>query len=86
MKPDPKKLAAEIFGTNLDIRDPDFTIEGNQVIRYIGAGGEAVVPNGIKTICEDAFKGNTTVTSVYLPDSVKFIDSYAFAGCTALKK
>ena len=34
---------------------------------------------------EGVFQGNTTITSVNLPDSIQWIESYAFDGCTALK-
>lgn len=34
----------------------------------------------------DAFKGNTTITSVTIPKSVKMIDAYSFNGCSNLTK
>lgn len=37
-----------------------------------------VVPSWIKTIPGGAFKGNNHVTEVYIPESVKYIESGAF--------
>ncbi len=50
---------------------------------------EIVIPsdyNGkpVTAIAPDAFKNNTTITSVFVPDSVTSIGSYAFAYCSKL--
>ena len=42
------------------------------------------LPNGIKTVNEFVFQGNTLLSSVELPDGVTSIESYAFEGCSAL--
>ena len=43
------------------------------------------IPDGIKTIEEDAFGDVTNLTSVCISDGVKEIKSYAFDGCTKLR-
>ncbi|MBQ6661362.1 MAG: leucine-rich repeat protein [Clostridia bacterium] len=38
----------------------------------------------VKAVGEEAFKENTSVTYVYMPDSITLIDKKAFYGCTGL--
>ena len=42
---------------------------------------EITIPDGVEKLDEYAFYGNTTLTSVELPDSVTSIGKYAFANC-----
>lgn len=54
-----------------------------------GAGSKVVIPAKYKDfpiveIAPSAFRGNTTVTNVVIPDSVTTIGEHAFAECTAL--
>lgn len=46
--------------------------------------GELVIDNTVTSIGDDAFNGNTALTSVTIPDSVTSIGASAFAGNTAL--
>lgn len=65
--------------------------EGGTMIRgYIGAGGEVAIPKEIDgkpvtIIDKNAFKDNTTITSIYIPSTIKKIDKNAFEKCTALE-
>ena len=43
-----------------------------------------VLPEGLTVIDEEAFMGDTSITSVVLPDSLRVIGDRAFAGCTSL--
>ena len=38
----------------------------------------------VKAVGEEAFKDNTSITYVYMPDSISLIDKKAFYGCTEL--
>lgn len=42
---------------------------------------EAVLPDGIAIICEQAFFGCENLQSVTIPDSVVYIGEYVFSGC-----
>ena len=58
--------------------------------KYKGTGGDIVIPseiNGkkIEKIGNGAFSGNTSLTSITIPDSVTSIGYEAFKGCTSLK-
>ena len=64
--------------------ESEFTIEGTTLVKYNGSGGEVVVPEGIEKIGSWAFK-NSAVTKVYLPETLKEIESFCFFGCWALK-
>ena len=60
------------------------------VADYIGRNSDIIIPekvNGflVLGIGFSAFKGNTLVESISLPDSIVFIDDYAFSSCTNLK-
>lgn len=45
---------------------------------------ELVIPDGIRCIAKDAFRGNTVLKTVTVPDSVVNIGAGAFRNCTAL--
>ena len=57
---------------------------------YLGNAKEIILPANYKggnyTIGANVFKGNTTITSVTIPNSVTSIDDDAFTGCTGLEK
>ena len=44
-----------------------------------------VVPNGVKKIEKDAFKGLTNLKTVIIPDSVEVIEAGVFSGCASLE-
>ena len=70
---------------------PYKAINGTCVItKYSGTAETVTIPstiNGIKVcvIGDSAFKGNTRVKKVILPDTVIDLQSYAFANCTNLE-
>ena len=65
--------------------DRSYTVTG----LLLGAGNNVVIPAAYKdmpvvAIADGAFRANTGLSSVKIPDSVKTIGEYAFAECTAL--
>lgn len=59
---------------------------------YHGAGGDVVIPDGVTGIAAPAFRGNTSITGVVMPDSVTnmaymvgsdYVET--FQGCTNLR-
>jgi len=57
----------------------------NTIQLYYGSAAEFVVPEGVHTIADNAFAGNTSITKITLPKSLQKIGAYAFSSCTALK-
>ncbi len=64
----------------------NFKIKNGMLEKYVGPGGDVVIPDGVTWIKEGAFTGRKNLTSVVLPDTVVFIDSYAFAFCENLRE
>ena len=70
--------------------DYDYTVNGDfaYLTQYKGVATDVVIPSSIggKTVVGfgTVFAGNTSITSVVIPDSVKIIGDYAFVGCTGL--
>ena len=93
--PQPVLLAAASAETGTDglqysYNDEDLTAT---VSRYTGTATEVVIPAEVthegKTykvtaIGDEPFQGNSTLTSITIPEGVTEIAYYAFAGCTSL--
>lgn len=67
----------------------DFVIENNALLRgvlskYIGDGGDVVIPDNVRSIGGGAFSGCKSLTSITIPDSVYSIGWGAFSGCKSL--
>lgn len=62
----------------------DFLIENGVLIKYVGPGGDVVIPDGVVQIGRKAFIDLNAVTSVTCPVSVTTIESESFYQCGAL--
>ena len=62
----------------------EFVIRDGILIKYNGNGGNVVIPDGVTSISEEAFK-ETDITEVEIPEGVQVIGEYAFAYCDSLK-
>ncbi len=79
----PAKTTVHTVLPKEEILNDCLCVEGT-LKKYNGAGGEVVVPNGIKTIGEEAFSGSK-ITSITIPASVNTIRSRAFMDCCDLE-
>ncbi len=66
-----------------DASAPDFLIWQGQLLAYKGTSKTPVIPDSVKTIGAEAFRG-ADITGVTIPSGVQEIGSYAFYDCEAL--
>ncbi|HBO62138.1 MAG TPA: hypothetical protein DD645_05725 [Olsenella sp.] len=64
----------------------DFMVEGGTLIRFLGRGRKVVIPAGVRTIGEQAFKDATRVEEVVLPDGLESMEDGAFERCNNLTR
>ena len=77
---------AKYLGIKPIKKAPGYLIEKGVLLRYMGTGGDVVIPEGVVWISEGAFSGCTNVTSVTVPEGVRRIEDGAFDGCSGLKR
>ena len=63
----------------------DFIIENGVLIKYVGPGGDVIIPEEVTSIEEKAFRGCDSLVRVVIPDSVTEIGLNAFAYCERLQ-
>lgn len=69
---------------NVNLGESDFIIEKGVLKEYKGNDTDIIIPDSVKEIGEEAFKGSKYLTSVVIPDSVKEIGERAFADSSSL--
>ena len=52
--------------------------------KYTGTATKIMIPEGVTSIGEEAFRRCSSLTSIAIPSSVTSIGSYAFSGCSSL--
>ena len=65
--------------------DSDLVIENGVLTKYVGPGGNVVLPSSVTSIGSGAFNLCWKLTSVTIPDSVTSIGDQAFSKCGGLK-
>lgn len=66
--------------------ESDFVIENGALTGYTGKDTEITIPEGVTSIEQNAFNGNTVITKMTFPESLKTIKYEAFNGNTSLKE
>ena len=62
--------------------DSDFVVENGVLEKYIGSGGNVVIPVEVKRIGSQAFYGCESLSSVIIPETTFIIGAASFSNCT----
>jgi len=62
----------------------DFTIENGVLLSFTGEEHSVVIPDGVKAIGKEVFKGMSWITDITLPEGLTEIGENAFKGCRKL--
>jgi len=63
----------------------DFIIKNGVLTKYVGPGGDVVIPEGVTSVGYWGFFDNKKLKSVRVPESVTYIGHYAFSECQKLE-
>ena len=66
--------------------NPDFVIEENRIMKYIGHSKSAIVPEGIEELESSSFWDNQSIEEVVLPSTLKNMGGDTFYNCKNLRK
>ena len=79
--------ALAVSATAISSDDFEFQDEAKTIVKkYIGNGGDVIIPEGVVTIGRSAFESKSNVKSVTFPTSLVTLDYGAFWGCYNLRK
>ena len=62
----------------------DFIIENGVLTKYVGPGGDVVIPEGITSIGNYAFYMCSSLRTVHISEGVTSVGDYAFSSCASL--
>lgn len=79
---EPEEAPVEIASGNSN--PEDFEIVDGVLKVYNGAGGDVVIPDGVTSIGNNAFRSCHSLTSISIPDGVTHIGYNAFYNCSNL--
>lgn len=83
--PDIEAIRVDVLNKTYDSRDKCNAVIVTATNKLIIGSNKTVIPRTVKFIGESAFRGRAKLTSLGLHDAVEEIQSFAYAGCTALK-
>ena len=63
----------------------DYLISGGVLVAYRGTGQAVTVPEGVRVIAAEVFKGHSEIERVVMPNSLLVIGEGAFEDCTGLR-
>ena len=69
-----------------DFNDPNFIIEENRVMKYLGHEAKVAVPEGIEELESSSFWDNQFIEEVILPESLKNMGGDTFYNCKNLRR
>lgn len=83
----PSNIEKAVISPALSYKGGDYTVTYvcDKAMNYCHALTQLEIPDGVKTIGEEAFYGCGQLTNIVLPDSVTTIGDSAFASCSGLE-
>lgn len=63
----------------------DFIIENGVLIKYVGPGGDVVIPESVTVIGKNAFRNCEELLQIILPEGITSIETGAFGRCLSLE-
>ena len=69
---------------NASMANADFKIRDGVLTEYTGPGGEVIIPSEVVGIAGQVFANRTDITAVRFNPGLRYMEWFAFEGCTAL--